>query len=498
MIDGLYGATMRRLIFPLCLLAFSASIAAAQQYDVVIEGGRAMDPETGLDAVRNVGVRDGKIARISSEALTGRRIVHAGGLVVAPGFIDLHQHAQNLESQRVKALDGVTTALEMEIGVANVGQFLKAKEGRSLIHYGTSASHAAARAQVFGAPLPDGTILPKSGPATDQPATPEQIEGIRQRLRTELDAGGLAIGMGIQYTPGATRLEVIDMFRLAAERKFPVYTHVRSGGRIEPGSAIESISEVIGAAAITGASLHIVHINSSCTSDSLECLSMVEGARARGLNVTTEAYPYVAGMTAINSALFNPGWQEKMAIGYGNLMLPDTGERLTKERFDELHNSSTTRWVVIFSNTQEMVDKVIPHPLVMIASDGAEGHPRNAGTYSRVLAQYVREKGTITLMDALRKMSLMPAQMLERSTAAARLKGRLQEGADADIVVFDAATISDRSTYEKPMEPSVGVRYLLVRGTVVVDEGNVVPDVFPGQALHGSRFSAGYLLRLGE
>ncbi len=489
---------MRRLIFPLCLLAFSASIAAAQQYDVVIEGGRAMDPETGLDAVRNVGVRDGKIARISSEALTGRRIVHAGGLVVAPGFIDLHQHAQNLESQRVKALDGVTTALEMEIGVADVGQFLKAKEGRSLIHYGTSASHAAARAQVFGAPLPDGTILPKSGPATDQPATPEQIEGIRQRLRTELDAGGLAIGMGIQYTPGATRLEVIDMFRLAAERKFPVYTHVRSGGRIEPGSAIESISEVIGAAAITGASLHIVHINSSCTSDSLECLSMVEGARARGLDVTTEAYPYVAGMTAINSALFNPGWQEKMAIGYGNLMLPDTGERLTKERFDELHNSSTTRWVVIFSNTQEMVDKVIPHPLVMIASDGAEGHPRNAGTYSRVLAQYVREKGTITLMDALRKMSLMPAQMLERSTAAARLKGRLQEGADADIVVFDAATISDRSTYEKPMEPSVGVRYLLVRGTVVVDEGNVVPDVFPGQALHGSRFSAGYLLRLGE
>ena len=487
-------ATMRKLIFSLCLLVFATTIVPAQQYDLVLEGGRVMDPETGLDAVRNVGIRDGKIARVSSEALNGRRVVHAGGLVVAPGFIDLHQHGQDLESQRVKALDGVTTALELEIGVPDVAQFLKAKDGRSLIHYGTSASHVAARAEVFGAPLSGGAtrthagipeILPKSGPATDQPATPEQIEGIRERLHAELDAGALAVGMGIQYTPGATRLEVLDMFRLAAERRVPVYTHARSTGRIEPGSAVEAVSEVIGAAAITGASLHIVHINSTCLRDSLECLSMVEGARARGLDVTTEAYPYIAGMTAVNSALFNPGWREKLGIGYGDLVLPDTGEHLTKERFDELHNSSTTHWVLIFANTQEVVDKVIPHALVMIASDGAEGHPRNAGTYSRVLAQYVRGKGTLTLMNALRKMTLMPAEMLERSTPAARQKGRLQEGADADIVVFDASTISDRSTFDKPMEPSTGVRYLVVGGTVVVDQGKIVPDVFPGRALLG-------------
>jgi N-acyl-D-aspartate/D-glutamate deacylase len=479
------GAILRKLIFSFLLLALSTTVVSAQQYDLVLVGGRVMDPETGLDAVRNVGIQSGKIVRISSEPLSGRRVIHAGGLVVAPGFIDLHQHAQNLASQRLKALDGVTMALELEIGAPDVAQFLKAKEDHSLIHYGTSASHVAARSLVFGAPLPDGEILPKSGPATDQPATPEQIEAMQQRLRAELDAGALAVGMGIQYTPGATRLEVIDMFRLAAERRLPVYTHVRNSGHTEPGSSIESVSEVIGAAAVTGASLHIVHINSTCLRDVLECLSMVEGARARGLDVTTEAYPYIAGMTSINSALFNPGWQNKIGAGYGDLMLPETGERLTKQRFDELHSSGTTHWVVIFNNTQEMVDKVIPNPLVMIASDGLESHPRNAGTYSRVLAQYVREKGTITLMDALRKMSLMPAEMLERSTPAARQKGRLQEGADADIVVFDAATISDRSTFEKPMEPSVGVRYLVVGGTVVVDEGKIVPDVFPGRALLG-------------
>jgi N-acyl-D-aspartate/D-glutamate deacylase len=475
---------MRKLIFSLCFL-FSASIVVAQQYDLVLEGGRVMDPETGLDAVRNVGIRDGKIARISSEALSGRRVLHASGLVVAPGFIDLHQHGQDLASQRVKALDGVTSALELEIGVPDVAQFLKAKEGHSLIHYGTSASHAAARALVFEAPLPPGEILPKSGPATDQPATSEQVEAIRQRLRAELDAGSLAVGMGIEYTPGATRLEVIDMFRLAAERRVPVYTHARSSGRFEPGPTVQQISEVIGAAAITGASLHIVHINSTCLRDVFECLSLVEGARARGLDITTEAYPYIAGMTTINSALFNPGWQEKLGISYPQLVLPETGEHLTKERFDELHNSSTTHGVIIFNNKQEVVDKVIPHPLVMVASDGEQGHPRNAGTYSRVLAQYVREKGTITLMDALRKMSLMPAEMLERSTPDARRKGRLQEGADADIVVFDAATITDRSTFEKPMEPSVGVHYLLVGGTLVVNEGKIVADVFPGRALLG-------------
>ena len=490
---------MRRLIFALSLLAFStitlpAQQSAAKQYDLVLDGGRVIDPETGMDAVRNVGIRDGKIVRVSAEALSGRRVLHASGLIVAPGFIDLHQHGQDMESQRVKAMDGVTTALELEIGVPDVAQFLQSKAGHSLIHYGASASHVAARALAFGAPLSGGPtkthagipdILPKSGPATDQPATPEQIEAMQERLRAELDAGGLAVGMGIQYTPGATRLEVIDMFRLAAERRLPVYTHVRSTGRVEPGSAVEAIGEVIGAAAITGASLHIVHINSSCLHDSLECLSMVEGARARGLDVTTEAYPYIAGMTAINSALFNPGWREKLGISYGDLVLPDTGEHLTKDRFDELHNSSTAHSVLIFANTQEVVDKVIPHPLVMIASDGAEGHPRNAGTYSRVLAQYVRGRGTITLMDAIRKMSLMPAQMLERSTPAARQKGRLQEGADADIVVFDAGTISDRSTFEKPLEPSVGVRYLVVGGTVVVDEGTIVPDLFPGRALLG-------------
>jgi len=476
---------MRRLILSLLFLGFTSGFLAAQQFDLVIEGGRVMDPETGLDAVRNVGIREGKIARISQETLPGKRVIHARGLVVAPGFIDVHQHAQELASQRVKAFDGVTTALEMEIGAADVAQFLKEKEGRSLIHYGTTASYLSARALAFGTPLPPGAILPKSGQATDEHATAEQIAQMQKRLSSEIEAGALGIGMGIEYAPGSTRLEVIDMFRLAAGHKLPVYTHMRSAGRVEPGSAIQSTEEVIGAAAISGAPLHIVHINSTCLKDSLECLSMVEGARERGLDVTTEAYPYIAGMTAINSAVFNPGWREKLGIDYGDLVLPDTGEHLTQARFEELRNSKNQQFILIFANTQEIVDALIPNPLIMIASDGLVGHPRNAGCFSRVLRQYVREKKTLTLMEALRKMTLMPAQMLERSTPAARRKGRLQEGADADIVVFDPQTISDRSTFEKPMEPSVGVHDLLVGGTVLIDGGKMLDNVLPGKAIVG-------------
>jgi N-acyl-D-aspartate/D-glutamate deacylase len=465
----------------LCVVVAAPTIA--QQYDLVLEGGRVIDPESGLDAVRSVGISKGKISRISITALAGKRILDVRGLVVAPGFIDVHQHDQDLESTRLKAFDGVTSALEMEIGVSDVGLFLKQKSGNSLINYGTSASHCSARALAFGVPLPPGTILPRSGPATDQPATTEQIQRIESRLRSELDAGALGVGMGIQYTPGATHLEVIEMFRLAAERGVPVFTHVRSSGQREPGSSIESVSEVIAAATISGASLQVVHVNSSCLKDALECLSLIAGARARGIDITAEAYPYVAGMTYINSALFNPGWQEKLGIDYDALQLPETGERLDKARFDELHASGSPQRVLEYLNTPEMVDAVIANPLVMIASDGEHEHPRNAGTYSRILARYVRELRSITLMDAIRKMSLMPAQRLEKATLAARRKGRLQEGADADVIAFDPATVSDRSTYQQPMEPSTGMKFVIVNGSLLIDGGKMAPNIFPGRAL---------------
>ncbi len=457
------------------------------QYDVVIKGGRVMDPETGTDAIRNVGISGGRISRISKDALRGKKVVDAQGLVVAPGFIDLHSHGQDQENYRLKALDGVTTALEMEIGVLEVDGFLNERKGRALVHYGATVSHPFARVTAMDGTVAPGAIVPSSGPATANPTTPEVLTRMKELINKGLDAGALGVGMGIAYTPGASRLEVIEMFRLAAQRNVPVFTHVRSAGRIEPGSSIESVEEVIGAAAVTGASLHIVHINSSGLKDALECLRLVEGARARGLDVTTEAYPYGAGMTAVNSSVFDPGWREKLGIDYGDLQLVETGERLNRESFERLHDMANPKLVLLFLNPDELVDSVILHPLVMIASDGhiekRKGHPRGAGTYARVLSRYVRSQQRMTLMDALRKMSLMPAQRLEKATPAARRKGRIQEGMDADIVVFDAELVADRATYEFPAEPSVGMKYVLVSGTLVVENGKLVENVAPGQPL---------------
>ena len=476
------------LIAALLLALFLSKAAFAQvRYEVVIHGGRAMDPETGLDAVRNLGIAGGRIGRITSEPLVGARVIDAKGLVVAPGFIDLHSHGQDDENYRLKALDGVTAAFELEIGVSDVAGFLRAREGKALIHYGVAASHPAARVAALGGAMPAGAIVPPAGKTTDDHATPAQLEHIKTLLREGLAAGGLGVGMGLQYTPGATRLEVIEAFRVAAEARAPVYVHVRSFGRIEPGSSIEAVSEVIGAAAVTGAPLHIVHINSSGTKDALECLRLVDGARARGLDVTTEAYPYGAGMTGINSALFNPGWREKLAVEYSDLQMVDSGERLTAESFERYHKAPEQRLVIIHTNPPELVDAVMLHPLTIVGSDGhiagGKGHPRGAGTYARVLSRYVRSQGRLSLMDAIRKSALMPAQRLEGAAPDARRKGRLQEGADADIAVFDAATVQDRATYERPAEPSVGFRYVLVGGTTVVDGGKPVEGVFPGKAL---------------
>jgi N-acyl-D-aspartate/D-glutamate deacylase len=472
----------KRALFPIVLVVampfLAPAVFAQTRYDIVIHGGRVLDPETSLDAVRDIGIRGNEIVAVSEMPLEGARVINASGLVVAPGFIDLHQHDLSPAGVRVKALDGVTTALELEIGPPNVREFLEARRNKLLINYGTAASHPWARASIMGREHVGGELLPPSSPATNDPATPEQIRRIQQRLRDELNAGGLGVGMGIQYTPGATRWEIIEMFHVAAERAVPVFVHMR-------GDRVESVGEVVAAAAVTGAPLHIVHINSSCLKDAPECLSMVAGARARGLDVTTEAYPYIAGMTEINSALFNPGWREKFGADYSDLMIPNTGERLTKERFEELHASPKVQTVIMFNNTQPVVDAIMANPLVMVASDGFPGHPRDTGTFGRFFAQYVRDRHSLTLMDAVRKMSYMPAVRLERCTPGARKKGRLQAGADADVVVFDPQSFRDQSTFEKPDVPSTGVRYLLVNGTMVVDDGAIVPGVAPGRALTG-------------
>ncbi len=479
---------MRTLL--LLVVFLGVGCATPQRYDVVIRGGRVIDPESGLDAIRNVGVLGDRIARISDQALDGAKTIDATGLVVSPGFIDLHQHDHGAAAYRVKALDGVTSALEMETGVPDIAKFVAARQGKALINYGATVSQEAARVVAWGDTLttspmgPAGSVDdPASGPATNDPATDEQLEREVAFLEKGLADGALGIGIGLEYTPGATRLEIIRLFQLAAKWNRPVFVHIRSVGALEPGSSVESVGEMIAASAVSGAPVHVVHINSSCIRFVRDCLAMIEGAQARGIDISTEAYPYGAGMTSIASALFNPGWNTRRAIGYDAIEIPETGERLTQARFEALHKAAGAVNVLIHANPDSIVAVAINSPLTMIASDGLQSHPRQSGTYARILARYVRTEKSLTLIEAIRKMSLMPAQRLEAATLAARRKGRLQEGADADIIVFDPATIEDKATYRAPKEPSVGMKYVLVMGTPVVEAGQVVVGAAPGQAI---------------
>jgi N-acyl-D-aspartate/D-glutamate deacylase len=455
-------------------LLMSAPVLA-QTYDVVLANGRVIDPETNLDAIRNVGISGGRIAAISASPLAGRTTVDAKGLVVTAGFIDLHSHGQDVENYAYKARDGVTTALELEVGVNPVASWYAAREGRALVNFGATSGHIPARMAVMH---DSGTLLPRD--AATRAATASERKETYELVRQGLDEGALGIGMGIAYTPKASREEILEIFELAALRRVPVFVHIRNSGPVEPG-VVDALQEVLSDALATGAALHVVHITSMGLRQTPLLLRMIAGAQRRGLDITTEAYPYTAAMTDLGSAVFDEGWQLRNGdITFGSLQWALTGERLSSESFVRYRKQGGM--VIIHSIPEEIAQLAIADPSVMVASDGqiqhGKGHPRGAGTFARVLGHYVREEHALTLMDALRKMSLMPAQRL-----GIQSKGRLQVGADADVTVFDPDRVIDRATFDNPAQYSEGIPYVLVNGAFVVKDGQVQPNVAPGRGL---------------
>ena len=455
--------------------------SSSAPFDLVILNGRVIDPESRTDAIRNLGISNGTIKAITTDKLDGRTVIDARGLVVSPGFIDLHQHGQDEENYRFKAMDGVTTALELEVGTGDVDAWYEQREQKSLINYGVSVGHLAARMAAMHEPV---TFLP-TGEAARRPATDAEIEDMKQRLENGLKRGAVAVGFGIQYTPNASRWEILEMFRVAARYGASCHVHMRHAGVKEPGSSIQALEELIAAATITGAPLHVVHIQSTGGPATPKLLQMIGEAKSRGLDITTECYPYIAGMTDIKSAIFDEGWQEVFNIDYKDLQWAATGERLTKETFDKYRK--TGGMVAVFSMTEDIVAAAIKSPLTMIASDGilerGKGHPRTAGTYSRVLGSYVREKGTLSLMEALTKMTLLPAQRLERRVPSMKNKGRIRIGADADLTIFDPQSIKDKSTFQDPAQYAEGIRFVMVNGVLIVKEGQLQSDIYPGRPI---------------
>jgi dihydroorotase len=442
-------------------------------YDRVILGGHVMDPASGLDAVRNIGLLNGRIAVITTQAVRGRDTVDARGLVVAPGFIDLHAHGQTPETYRFYSLDGVTTTLELELGTSDVAAWYGERSRGQRINYGVSIGHIKVRMAVMHDP---GTFMPV-GEGAYRVASPAQIGEIAERIEIGLSEGAVDIGAGFPYTPAATRDELLAVFTIAAKTKTPVHVHITPG--------LAGLREALSFARETNAPLHVVHINSSALAETPVMLEMIGDTRARGYDVTTEAYPYAAGMTEIQSATIQDIYKSAPDERLADLEWQSTGERLNRESFERYGRIGGP--IVVHTNTEQMVATAITSPLTIIASDAywqnGTGHPRTTGTFSRVLGRYVRETHSLSLMEAISKMTLMPAQRLEARVPAMRQKGRLRVGADADITIFDPATVVDRSTYREPSLSPIGIQHVIVNGVSVVANARPVEGVAPGRAV---------------
>lgn len=487
--------TIIHILFLLLTIGIELHAQTALRYDIVLEGGRVIDPETKLDAIRNVGILQGRIAMISTEPLKGKETINVSGMVVAPGFIDLHVHGMSNVEQEYQLHDGVTTALELEWGIEHISAWYASRQGNALIHYGASVNWPYERMKATGryqAGVEEllnmvknkereiSSFIHVAAPSFTEDLTTEEMNLTLVNIKTSLAEGGIGIGIPIGYLPDTKPAEMYSVFEMAGQLGALIYTHNRQPN-------ISGTQEVIANAILTGAPLHIVHINSMSLGQIDFALNLVSSAVQKGFDITTELYPYTAASTGLMMAMFDEGWQKRLGIDYGDLQLVATGERLTKETFER--HRKTNQIAIMHMMKPEWIARGIAAPGVMIGSDGMPysklAHPRTAGTFSRVLGKYVREDQVLDLNSAIEKMTLLPAKRLEGIAPMMRLKGRIQVGADADITVFDPNTIIDQATFEGGLAFSSGVAYVLVNGTFVLKKGKTVPNVFPGQGVYG-------------
>ncbi|MBI3998898.1 MAG: amidohydrolase family protein [Armatimonadetes bacterium] len=455
--------------------ARTAAPAPHAAYDVVIRNGRIIDPETKFDAAEfAVGITGKTIAAITREPIRGRVEIDAAGRVVAPGFIDILSYNPNSYGVWYKLADGVTTILAMEGAAVDMGAWYRAYERyRPPLHFGGGFHYAAARA--------------RQGLGRYTAASPRQIARLTVLAEKALEAGALGIAMTLEYVPGISADEVEAMMRVAGRYNVPVFFHVRYSDMEPPGTNLDALNEVIGAARRTGAAVHMLHLTSTGGTFSMaESLRLLEAARQEGLVIAACAYPYPYWATYLNSARFDPGWQRRFRISYQDLQLAGSDERLTPASFRNYRRQG--KIAVAYAIPEEDLVNALRSPLVMIGSDailepGNNNHPRAAGAFTRTLSEYVRERGVLTLMDALGKMTIMPARELEAQVPALRRKGRLQVGADADIVIFDPARVRDRATVERPNQFSEGMEYVLVNGQVVKDPRGFHRQVRVGEGI---------------
>jgi len=484
-------------------------------FDVVLQGGRVIDPDSGLDGVRNVGITGRSVAAVTEDRIDGVSLIDVAGLVVAPGFIDLHSHAQTLAGRRLQACDGVTAALDLEAGRTPIAAAYALEEANgSPIHYGFSASWASVRMRVLTGAVPDGTMAGAMNVLSDSSwrgnASKRQLDQILGYLSADVAGGAVGIGLLIGYAPGVDPDEYLAVARLASKLGVPTFSHCRDLVEVSPRTRIDGAQELVRAAAETGAHMHYCHVNSTSGPHLDRVLGLIDACRAEGGRVTTEAYPYGRGSTAIGASFLAPDRLAARGLEPTDLTLLSSGERVVDvAQLNDLRGTAPDALVLVhFFDEDDPADqatlrRALTFEGAIVASDAmplvptsdqfdperwpigaaAVTHPRTAGCFSRSLRLW-REEGT-PWTEAIRRCTILPAGVLEASCPALRTKGRVQAGADADLVVFDPERVTDRASYEDSTRPSSGIEHVFVDGVAVVRGGHLVFDARPGKALRG-------------
>jgi hypothetical protein len=484
---------------------------------LVIKNGRVMDPETGLDAIRSVGVTDGTIVAITEKKITGKETIDAKGLVVAPGFIDCHVHTVTLPfSQKLMLRDGVTTQMDLETGAHPVERFYDFLDGTSQANYGATVNSMGAREQAFNPKYDsaNGNIV-EDGLGTGEhsmvdakwsatvPNT-KQIKAINGYVEAGLKQGAIGVGVAVGYmVDGVTPEETSAWQRLAAKYGRATYVHGRYSSQMPPATGTMGFEEIIANAAIYGGGVYFHHMHQQALKGTIHALELFDQATANGVPVIGEIYPYNYGASIVSADYLKPdNYRPNMGHGYNGIMETATLKPLTKKRYDELIKTNPFASIMFQGSTEGTMHKGLAHPSTVIGSDSfpltvsktghlardwgtpydaVQGHPRCAGTSATVL-RLVREKKLMPLMRAISKMSFMIADWLAANgVPQMAYKGRIQPGSDADFTIFDPATVTDNSTIKQAGLPSTGIPYVVVNGTVIVKQSKVLKDVYPGR-----------------
>ena len=504
--------------FAAVLMIFIVDASQAQQhvFDVVFKQGRIIDPETKLDAIRDVGITGKKIISISTEPLQGKVEIDAKGKILGPGFIDLHVHGVNVPTFWMQAFDGVTTALELEAGGFPIKKaYANAAKLQLPLNYGFSASWAGARLAVAdGIKNLDGTLETATKyfgwPKWSKLLPPDQSQEVVALIEQEMLDGGMGIGIVTGYAPETNREEYVALATLAAKYDVPTYTHLRAKNTFEPNGAVEGFIELLGVAAGTGARMHICHINSTSLKKIVDVIPLIEKAQGKKILVTTEAYPFGAGSTVIGAPFLRPENLPQVGIKSSNIYYLKNKEHIASDmRLNEIRSKDPGGHIVVHyldekkPDEMKFIDTAILFQDTMIASDAmpfaingkeikeelwplpeqAYSHPRTAATFTTVLARYVREQQSMSLIDVFRRGSLLPANLVATVSNQAKFKGRIQPGMDADIIVFDLSKVEPRANYVNPRQHSLGMDHVMVNGKFVIRDGNLLKDSRPGEAL---------------